>query len=267
MRLGKPGEAIEHFQEVLAIDPQDALARRNLRKALLLLGKPEEAIEHYKKILESDPRSAAAHCDWGIALLRLGKPEEAIEHCRKAVEIDPEFAGAHYYWGEALCQLGKPNKAIEQFEKAVAIHPQFAAAHNRWGKVLCELGKPEQAIPHYQAAMESDPGNPETPKNLAWLLATCPVDEIRDGAKAVELAEGLCEASQYRIPIMLDTLAAAYAEVGKFPEAVATVTQALDLVRPQQGSFAEGLRRRLELYKADKPYRERPEVEAETGRR
>ena len=164
-----------------------------------------------------------------------------------------------------MCQLGKPNNAIEHLKKAVVIDPQFAAAHNRWGRVLCELGKPEQAIRHYQTAMEIDSTNPEAPKNLAWLRATCPVDEIRDGAKAVELAKRLCEASQYRIPAILDTLAAAYAEVGKFPEAVAAVSQALDLLHsrvPRKDPLVQNLQRRLELYQAGKPYREGPEVGA-----
>ena len=103
-----------------------------------------------------------------------------------------------------------------------------------------------------------DPNNLTAISDLAWLLATCPKDDIRDGAQAVELAEKACKATGHKIAALMDTLAAAYAEAGRFPEAIDTATKALGLAEPKQKSLAERIRRRLEQYKAGKPYRQQP---------
>jgi len=227
-----------------------------------------EARRHFEKALGL-PRSkrAGAHNGLGFTLLNLGKLDEAVDCYKKALRINPEDALIHYYWGNALLKFRKPEQAVEQYRKVLEINPRFALAHNQWGYALGELGKPDEAIGHYEMAMEIDAINQEAPNNLAWLLATSPQDNIRDAARAVELAERACEASHYKIPGMLDTLAAAYAEAGRFPEAVAAINRALDLLTPRQELVAEELRRRRELYQAGKPYREQPQGEGpEAGR-
>jgi tetratricopeptide (TPR) repeat protein len=126
------------------------------------------------------------------------------------------------------------------------------------GQALDEQGEFEQAIAHYEKAVEIRPNHVSAVNDLAWLLATCPEDGLRQGDRAVQLAERACEATGQRMPTVLDTLAAAYAEAGRFPEAVATATKALQLVQPNQQPLADGIRQRLERYKAGKPYRVQP---------
>ena len=125
-----------------------------------------------------------------------------------------------------------------------------------WGSALAEKGHFGQAVTQLQKALETDSNNILGLNDLAWLLATCPNDGIRDGARAVELAERVCEATGHKVPGFMDTLAAAYAEAGKFSKAVDTATKALALAEPKQKSLAEQIRRRLELYKTGKPYRQ-----------
>ena len=93
--------------------------------------------------------------------------------------------------------------------------------------------------------------------DLAWMLAVSPPDDVRNGARAVELAERACTATGYRDPRPMTTLAAAYAEVGRFSEAVAVATKALDLLGPRQEVQAQRLRRGLKRYREGKPYQSR----------
>ena len=97
---------------------------------------------------------------------------------------------------------------------------------------------------------------PDGLNSLSWMLATNHDARLRDGAAAVRFAERACQLTEYKDAAILDTLAAAYAEAGRFPEAVATLTKALELLTPRQDSLAEDLRGRFELYQAGKPYRE-----------
>ena len=92
---------------------------------------------------------------------------------------------------------------------------------------------------------------------LAWALATCPEPSIRDGAKAVELAQRAVDLSDGREPAVLDTLAAAYAEAGRFPLAVETAERARKLAAAQNNTvLADKLGARIKLYQSDAPYRE-----------
>jgi Flp pilus assembly protein TadD len=92
--------------------------------------------------------------------------------------------------------------------------------------------------------------------NLAWILATSPEAMQRNGHEAVRLAEWACKATAYKSPPLLDTLAAAYAEVGQFDKAVSTTLKAIEIVHSNPKSPTSTLESRLELYRAGRPYHE-----------
>ena len=95
--------------------------------------------------------------------------------------------------------------------------------------------------------------------SLAWLLATCPEASLRDGGKAIELAKQADQLSGGNHPEILDTLAAAYAEAGRYPEAVETARRALSLIATQNNQpVVDALQMRLKLYEANSPYHEKP---------
>ena len=121
--------------------------------------------------------------------------------------------------------------------------------------VLARQGRFAEAAGHFQRAMEIRPDFPDVINNLAWLRATCPEAGLRSGAEAVTLAQRVNRLSGYGRPDYLDTLAAAYAEAGRFPEALETAHRALELARQQnQPALADALRARIALYQAGKPY-------------
>jgi Flp pilus assembly protein TadD len=136
----------------------------------------------------------------------------------------------------------------------VEINPNGVLAHKNLAVLFSRQGEVDQAIAHLQKAVEISPNDLGAINDLAWLLATCPREDLRDGARAVELAERACQATGHKVPELMDTLAAAYAEAGRFSQAVATAEKSLSLIQPDQESVAERIRQRLERYQAGKPY-------------
>ncbi len=290
-RKGKLDEAIPHFQKAVEVNPYFAQAHNNLGIALAEKGKVEEAIAHFQKAVEIEPAYADAYNNLGAALLQSGKVDEAIPPFQRAVEINPDFADAHNNLGIALLQTGKVDEATPHFQKAVEIKPDFADALDNLGMALLQKGKVDEAIPHFQKALEVNPRQVLTYYNLgaalylqgkvtealgrwreglrtdpnylpllnqtAWVLATCPEASVRNGPEAVELAERAVKVSAGPDPVLLDMLAAAYAEVGRFPEAVQTARRALDLATQQNAQpLVEGLKARIALYKSNSPFRD-----------
>ena len=109
--------------------------------------------------------------------------------------------------------------------------------------------------------LRQDPNEQVALNSLAWLLATRPEATIRNGPEAVELAERAVAQHQEEQPELLDTLAAAYAEAGRFPEAVRTAEKALAAASQRENkALSDGIQQRLKLYRAGKPYREAKSV-------
>ncbi len=255
LQKGNLDEAIAHFQKALQIAPGYAEAHYNLGNALLKKGSVNEAITHYQKALQIKPDFAETHYNLGNVLLQKGNLDEAIAHYQKALQIKPDFAEAHNNLGNALLQEGNVDEAIAHFQKALQITPDLAKAHNNLGNALLRKGNVDDAIAHYQRALQITPDFAEAQKSLAWVLATCPQASLRNGNKAVELAQRANQLTGDGNPVVLGTLAAAYAEAGRFPEAMATAQRALQLADARSNtSLAEALRSQLKLYQAGLPF-------------
>ena len=252
---GKVDEAIAHYRKALQINPDYTEAHYNLGNALFQKGSVDEAIAHYRKALQINPDSAEVRNNLGNALLQKGKVDEAIAHFQRALQLKPDYAKAHNNLGNALLQKGKVDEAISHLQKALQITPDYAEAHNNLGDALLQKGKAAEAIAHFQRALQTRPDYAEAQNNLAWVLATCPQASLRNGNQAVELAQRANQLAGDGNPVVLDTLAAAYAEAGRFPEAVATAQRALQLAGTQSNTaLAKALRSQLKLYQAGLPF-------------
>jgi tetratricopeptide (TPR) repeat protein len=119
-----------------------------------------------------------------------------------------------------------------------------------------------KAIADYSDAVRIDPKDDSGYNDRAWTWATCPDDKFRDGAKAVESATKACELSEWKNANDIGTLAAAYAEIGKFDDAIKWGQKAIDLqVADKENESKESLeidRKQLEQFKLSKPYRTEP---------
>jgi Flp pilus assembly protein TadD len=223
--------------------------------SLLNQGRVDEAVEHFQKALALEPESATFHFALGNALCRGRRMDEAIVQYQKALEIKPDFAEAHNNLAYSLLQIGRVNEAITHFQRALEIQQSYEAYYNL-GCAFRQKGMAAEAMASYQKAIELQPQFIPALKNLAWMLATWPEQSVRNGGRAVALAEQANQFSRNKDPVVLGTLAAAYAEAGRFSEAVATAKQALALAVTQSNTgLTNVLQTEIGLYQTNSPCR------------
>ena len=254
---GRFDEAIENYRKAIQINPNYSEALNNLGVALAAKGRFDEAIENYHKAIQINPNFSEALNNLGIALAAKGRFDEAIENYRKAIQINPNFSEALDNLGVALAAKGRFDEAIENYRQAIQVNPNRPETFFHLGMTLGQLGRTREAVAQYREALRLNPNLAGALNNLAWVLAASSDDELRNGAEAVRLAERACELTHYGEPLFIGTLAAAYAEAGRFPEAVTTAEKAEQLATTAGlTAVAAKNRQLLELYRAGKPYHE-----------
>ena len=193
----------------------------------------------------------------GIVLLRNGKLDEAIARFQAAVNLRPENAPAHDNLAKAFLQKGQIAEAMFHYHKLLEIQPENSEARNILGTVLIQQGRVKEAIEQWQETLTTEPENGNAMSNLAWVFAASPDDSVRDGARAVELAEKALRISGGKIPMIFRTVAAAYAENGRFGEAIETAQRGVALANSQGNpGLAAELQSNIALYQAGKPLRD-----------
>jgi len=248
--------------------PESKIAHFNFGLILDEEGKVEQAKAEYEHAIRIDPNYFDVRTNLGIIFANQGNLDRARNEFEHEIRINPNHIEARYNLGNVFLAQGDIVKATAEYEYAIGIQPgrtksnleAYINSHINLGAVLTQQGRPDKAMAYYEKALEIDPNNTIAMSNLALLLATCPNDNLHNGARAIKLAEQACNITGYRVPRLLDTLATTYAEAGRFAEAVETATKALDLAQLQKNSAAqiEQIRLRLEQYKAGRPYRRQP---------
>ena len=193
----------------------------------------------------------------GAGLQTQGHNERALAEYRAALALDPAADKANYNMALVLQAQGKWPEAAEQYELVLRRNPEYYSAHLFLAEVLQHLGRTREAVFHLREALRIDPGSATALNNLAWVLASSNDSDIRNGAEAVRLAECACELTNYQVTMLVGTLAAAYAEAGRFAEAVATAQKACALASKAKDRALLTKNQELrELYRAGQPYRE-----------
>ncbi len=260
--LGEKGqldEAMVHYQKAIQLKPDYADAYNNLANMLAQKGQFAEAIVHYQKAIQLNPDYAKAHYNWGLALGLQGKLDEAVEQYRKAIQLKPDYANAHGNLANVLAAQGKLDEAVKEYQRTLELAPNSAQAHFRFGQALQTLHNFAAAKTEYQKVLELEPKHLAAHLSLAWLLATCPEASLRDGGRAVALTQQAEQLAGGESPQLLDTLAAAYAEAGRFGDAVETAKRMLNLTATQNNKpLAQAIQSRLKLYEAGSSYHEKP---------
>ena len=222
-----------------------------------MLGKHEQAANLYRKALEFNERQPRVNVDLAICLMRLRRHEEAIEYLEKSLAGDPGNADTRKRLLLALARLQRFAEMEEQAGHLVRMDESDAIARLHLAHALKKQQRHVDALAQYQKCVEQQPNLMVARNDLAWILSTCADDEIRDGEKALELAQGICSDTNFQHPALLDTLAAAQAEVGRFDEAVRTLQSALQLAEKTGDSrLVPILQQHLQLYQQQMPLRE-----------
>ena len=193
----------------------------------------------------------------GIIFLDKGQLDEAISNLQAAVDLRPENAPAHDNLAKALLKKGQVAEAMVQYRKFLELEPANVEARNTLGTALIQQGHVREAVDQWHEALAAQPENGNAASNLAWVFATCPEDSIRDGTRAVELGERALRISAGKIPMIYKVLAAAYAETGRFADAVETAQRGADLATNQGNPvLAAELQSNIALYQSGRPLRD-----------
>lgn len=257
MRMGRVNDSIAQYNAALASDPTCYVAHNNLGVLLFQYGHFDEAIAHYRAALQARPDYPDANNNLGNALFRTGHLDDAIACYRAALDARPTYAEALNNLGTALSQTGQVPEAVASFRAALGVRPDYVEAHYGLGNTLLQQGDLAAAALQFRAALALNPRHADAANNLAWILSTSPDPSIRNGAEAVELAQRANVLQGGTNPIVLGTLAAAFAECGRFPEAINTVKEGIAIAsHAGNPNVAATLEKHLEIYLRNQPLRE-----------
>jgi tetratricopeptide (TPR) repeat protein len=203
----------------------------------------------WRHTLAVTPDSDVAHTGLGGILFVRGEIDESIDHYERALRLRDGNAAAHFGLGRALAAQQKTDAAIFHFQKALGIQPDYIAASNDLGVLLASKGEIKEAVAAWEQSLTFDPDNADAANNIAWVRATAADADLRDGRKALELAQTALRAGGEN-PVVLRTLAAAQAENGQFAEAIAICQRGEELAR-QNGdpAMVESLRSCAESFR------------------
>jgi tetratricopeptide (TPR) repeat protein len=172
---------------------------------------------------------------------------------------DPYRGDILWRLGEVLALQNKFPEAMAAYEESMRVNPKDPNGYNGIGEVLAQQGRWKEALTYFSRALDQQPGFLRSLNNIAWNLATAGDASVRNGTMALDLARALDERSGIRNAQFLETLAAAYAEIGQFDRAVATAEKIPAMAR-LSGEYEVAARNEklIQLYRAGQPYRQHP---------
>jgi tetratricopeptide (TPR) repeat protein len=215
----------------------------------------DAAIADFTECVRLDPEDVGALVWRGYAYSRVGQYSAAIADYTNVVRLHPHNVEALSYRGHAYSDLGRYDAAIADYTEVVRLDPKYVGALWNRGLIYNDLGEYDKASKDLDEAVRLNPNDAATNSGLAWVLATCPDEEYRDGKRSIELAKKACELSDWKNAGEICTLAAAFAEVGDFIEAVKWQEKAQSMYSRKEAARWEFL---LDRYKSGKRYREEP---------
>ena len=254
MQDGRAAEAVEIFREGIAETPDDAALRQQLGTALFATGDRRGAAEEFEAALRLDPAQARAHAGLATLASMGGRHAAAIEHYAAAIEHQPDYLEARLGLVDAYRATGRPEDALAELDRAVAIEPGFADVWLARALLLVQLGRYREARDRLDEARVVHPGHPSLTDLLIRVLAAAPDAGVRDGRRALALAEPLLQAPPD--PTLDETVAMALAEAGRYAEAAERQRRAI--AAAEQAGYPEAARALagvLALYEQGRPSR------------
>ena len=279
------------WEHALAVAPDNSLAREHLSDAYLEKGRIDDSVSQAREAVKLQPNSADSNGVLGAALARTAHLDEALTYLRNAERLNPKVARVHYNIGNVLLQQGEIDDAIANYEAELRIQPGFAEGQNNLASALFRKGQPEAALSHLKIALQLNPNYPEALNNfgialsqsgqmreasaqwektlsiqpdnldancnLAWIFATFPDSSIRDGSKALRLAERALQLSDGKNAKIWRLVAAAHGELGQFAEAIKAAQNGLALAESENNAaLTETLKMNIARFESGLPLRD-----------
>ena len=265
-RMKQYAEAIADFTKAIDLNPNSSNSLWWRGSTYTNMKQYSKAVTDLSKALELDPENPGILKDRGHAYCEQGQYEDAILDFNKAIQLDPNNSNWWWWRGSSFTKMKRYAEAVADLSKAIELDPDNPGPLRDRGTAYFKSKQYKSAMSDWAKSVELDwlgrditDGKHSATRWLAWGYATCPVDGLRNGRKAVELAREACENTNMKDAVYLDTLAAAYAEAGDFKSAVEWQQKAIDLLTDEnRAEYETDFKKRLELYKSGKPYREEP---------
>ena len=219
---GRSDLAIADFDRAIALDPKFGAALNSRGNEHFRLGDYEQAIADFNEAAFLDANPCVVYCNRAGAWLKCGEVEIALDDYGESIKRGPNYAPAYFGRANAWVVDAKYAQAVADYRQAIRLDPLFAPAYD----------------------------------NLAWLLASAPSSQHRNGKEAVELATKACDLTEWKQAETIATLAAAYAEAGDFGNAIHWQKRAIELA-PGRKPFEA----RLVTYQARRPFHAQPSKE------
>lgn len=255
MQADKVREALPMLEESLRLNPDLPETHTQLGTAYLLLRQFELAEKHLNTALKQSLANVQARYNLGLLAHRKQQWSAAVEHFRAVCEIEPTHFDANLGLGTDLQKLNRHTDAIAPFQAAIRSNPTDARAYKRLADSLMHLEFYAEALRILELGQRELPADGSITDRLAWLLAVCPKEAIRDPERAITLAKKVCDRTKWRVPQPIDTLAAAYAASGDFENALETIKKAVQVAQgAKKQALANEIQGRLSLYEKGEQY-------------
>jgi tetratricopeptide (TPR) repeat protein len=252
--------ALADLDQALRLQPSDLAALLIRARLYQTEGNLAAAESDVQRVLQLSPGLPQGLLIRSMILADKGRLGEAIADMKSVLQQDPKSIAWRLQLGGYYLQDRRPTKAIDLFTEVLADEEDNWVARQARADTLLSVGKHAEAIADFEIVLKQQPEDDGILNNFAWVLATSPDDQLRNGKRAIELATKACELTDYKKPHILSTLAAAYAEVGDFETAVKWSRRAVELGDKTE-EVDQQLKQELESYLQKKPWRERQTVE------
>jgi len=251
-------KAIDDFTEAINRKPDFAYAHSRRASAYWSKRDTEAALADFTRAIEIDPDWLWVRNGRGLVHADRGEHDAAVADYDEAMRLNSKHGPTFEYRGESYYKLGRKAEALADFNEAIRLNPDSPRLYNRRAMFHYYNRDYIKAIRDHTEALKRESNHSSTLNCLAWIWCTAPDPNIRNGRRALECATRACELTEWQTPGFVDTLAASYAELGQWTEAIKWANKAVDLATDEKAR--EEYSSRIDLFEKRQPLRVTPEA-------